>query len=366
MILIGLLGEDRSGQLKIQNLFEIFPHLWLQSTLSENEGPFSPSVYSSYKVGHDYSNVIQKKAFSLGKDFSATAEQIKTHPEYLHKLYPNHFYKAFESSHFYLQLQPSLIRLFDLEAKKTEYESDDGFLDSSTATHLNSHISFQLNKNGEKVAVLTIKSFLNENPNPMGEFGYQPQLIETLLQQVSNEKASLLILDLRENNGGLLAHSKHLLTELTGGATDGFIITNEIYAEAARRTNSIPKNPIDFKTEEHSSELTQVLNQLFPIKFKNQPLSVRKIQILVSKATASAGESTALALREFSGAVIIGQKTTGHVLGSVTKKLAFGFEGHYPIADYISRNGVRIEGVGIQPDIELDPKTDALKFALEL
>ena len=87
------------------------------------------------------------------------------------------------------------------------------------------------------------------------------------------------------------------------------------------------------------------------------PIYSGQITVLINRGSGSASEMAASALRETRDAYIIGEKSAGQVLVSVLGKVARGFEIQYPITDYITIKGKRLEGSGVQPDLEaLDPK----------
>jgi carboxyl-terminal processing protease len=53
-------------------------------------------------------------------------------------------------------------------------------------------------------------------------------------------------------------------------------------------------------------------------------------------------------------ATSVGTKTSGRLAARSAFKIGFGYRLTIPIAAYVSWNGTRIEGQGIQPDIPID------------
>ncbi len=90
------------------------------------------------------------------------------------------------------------------------------------------------------------------------------------------------------------------------------------------------------------------------------------IVILVNGSSASASEIVAGALKNHDRAVLVGQTTFGK--GSVQlvfSRIAGGAALKLTIAQYLTPGGISIQGVGVTPDIELDPMTvDALEMDL--
>lgn len=62
----------------------------------------------------------------------------------------------------------------------------------------------------------------------------------------------------------------------------------------------------------------------------------------------------ASAMREYRGAKVIGTKSAGAVLASYMWPVAEGFTLQFPVTDYVTIKGYRIEGNGVKPDVEVD------------
>jgi carboxyl-terminal processing protease len=81
------------------------------------------------------------------------------------------------------------------------------------------------------------------------------------------------------------------------------------------------------------------------------------IAVLVNRWSGSASEIAAAALRDNAGATVVGTKSAGAVLVSVIVPASNGFMLQYPLSDYVTVSGLRLEGNGVTPDIEAaDPK----------
>jgi carboxyl-terminal processing protease len=90
------------------------------------------------------------------------------------------------------------------------------------------------------------------------------------------------------------------------------------------------------------------------------------VVILVNGSSASASEIVAGALKNHDRAVLVGQTTFGK--GSVQlvfSRIAGGAALKLTIAQYLTPGGISIQGVGVTPDVELDPMTiDPLELDL--
>jgi carboxyl-terminal processing protease len=84
------------------------------------------------------------------------------------------------------------------------------------------------------------------------------------------------------------------------------------------------------------------------------------VAILVDGCSASCAEIFAGGLRDLGRARIFGSTTAGAALPAAVEKLPNGDGFMYPVANYISRNGDRFEGVGVVPDVEAGYVREAL------
>jgi carboxyl-terminal processing protease len=75
-----------------------------------------------------------------------------------------------------------------------------------------------------------------------------------------------------------------------------------------------------------------------------------RLVFLVDNQTVSAAEIFSAALQENNRALIVGDKTAGEALPSVSVELPTGAVLLYPIANYKTRNGNFLEGRGVEPN----------------
>lgn len=182
-------------------------------------------------------------------------------------------------------------------------------------------------------AVLTIPSF---------DRSYSPERVNDLMQEAN--KADMLVLDLRGNVGGRVINLLHLLAYFfpTGSEIGTFI----------------ERRHLDAFVEEHQREPKDLaeLAAWVPKKVRPTPLGTRpyrgKVAVLVDRGTGSAAEMMAAALREKRQAVLVGSPTAGAVLASLMRPLAHGYLLQFPVTDYVTTAGLRLEGNGLKPDIE--------------
>lgn len=163
-----------------------------------------------------------------------------------------------------------------------------------------------------------------------------PLLKESILQ-LQNKGAESIILDLRNNPGGLLDSAIQV--------SDLFLPKGELIVYTQGR---------DSKDERKYYSRNE---PLFPIN--------KKIVILVNEGSASASEIVAGALKDDNRAVIIGTKTFGK--GSVQSiiELDKDYALRLTTAHYYIPRGECIEGKGIQPDIEVEISKEERKLIRE-
>jgi len=164
--------------------------------------------------------------------------------------------------------------------------------------------------------------------------------LRTMMKDVQKENPKGLILDLRNNPGGLL--------HAAGVVISNFIPKGTIYAKIHGKE--------EITTEKTEDDPT--INTAVPL------------MVLVNKGSASASEITAGALQDLGRATVIGEQTYGK--GTVQQVWRFndGSSFKMTVAEWKTPDGRKIDGVGIKPDIETDQtkgaRDETLLKALEL
>ena len=153
------------------------------------------------------------------------------------------------------------------------------------------------------------------------------ELDEALAEMRKEGPPKGLVLDLRGNPGGLLDQAAQV--------ADHFLQRGAIVTTVGGSEGREEKRAKRLGTE------------------PNYP-----IVVLVNGSSASASEIVAGALKNHDRAVLVGQTTFGK--GSVQlvfSRIAGGAALKLTIAQYLTPGGISIQGVGVTPDIELDPMT---------
>lgn len=156
-------------------------------------------------------------------------------------------------------------------------------------------------------------------------------------------KAKKLIIDLRNNGGGAVSNLGHFLGEFIDSDTP-------VGTFVSRRT-------LDSYTVQNPNADTDLLKvaawstQKFRPR-KSVDVFKGKVAVLINRGSASASEIFAAAMQDTGRAKIVGSDSRGAVLASVYGRLPGGFEIQYPVSDYVTIKGVRLEGHPVKPDVE--------------
>jgi carboxyl-terminal processing protease len=179
-------------------------------------------------------------------------------------------------------------------------------------------VKWELKENN--IAYIRLSGFVNDTSE---EF-------EKMVEEVRKSKAKKIVLDLRNNPGGLL----HSSVDIAGYfLKKGTLVAMEDYGE---------KNKL--KNRKNFTKRTGVL--------KDYP-----IIILVDNGTASAAEILAGALRDQRQVKLIGVKTFGKGSVQEMKSLDNGGSVKITVAKWLTPKGVNLSENGLEPDIEVKAQT---------
>ena len=178
-----------------------------------------------------------------------------------------------------------------------------------------------LEGNDKKVGYLSISSFSNT----------LAKQVESALDELESDGIESLIIDLRNNGGGLLTAAKD---------------TASLFLEKGKAIYSLEGNDKNEKAKVYYDETSTSRN--YPIV------------VLVNGATASASEILTAALKDSYGATTVGTTTYGKGKVQQTKKLSDGSLVKYTTSRWLTPNNECIDEYGISPDygIELEYQYD--------
>lgn len=180
-----------------------------------------------------------------------------------------------------------------------------------------------------------------------------------------------LILDLRENPGGSFPAVVALARFLTREPVDaGVFLTRRWFAEHGRYPTAEeiariePLRELELDAFKHELEQTGVLRLVIP--GHDEPVFKGALYLLTSRDTGSAAESFVDAVARLPGrAMVIGETTDGAMLSGERFPVSEDWVLFLPVADYMTGDGRRIDGVGVTPHVEV-PAEQALDKAMEM
>ena len=152
-----------------------------------------------------------------------------------------------------------------------------------------------------------------------------PEEVQTAIEELEEEGADKLILDLRHNPGGLL----HAAVDVAGHFLNGDVVLYEKRAGADEKSFVATKDGV-------ATELPVV--------------------VLIDGGTASASEILAGALQDHQRATLIGEKTFGKGAVQNVYELSDGSSLHITSARWFTPNHQELDGNGLSPEIEILPE----------
>ena len=190
----------------------------------------------------------------------------------------------------------------------------------------------------EETAVLRVYTF---------SAGYSRENVEKLMGEAA--KAKRLVLDLRSNGGGAVNNLQHLLSLLMpDGTVIGTFINRRLADDYLAANEGATPDPVAIAkwTDRQSKTRARAV-----VPFTG------KIAVLINRGSASASEISAAALREGVGAILVGARSAGAVLASTYRSLPEGWSLQYPVSDFVTGKGVRLEANPLVPDVEETGRT---------
>jgi len=150
-----------------------------------------------------------------------------------------------------------------------------------------------------------------------------PDELKGALSDLVGRDIKALVLDLRNNSGGLLKESVDVASQFL----DGGVVVYE-------RTNSV-ENPLDADTNGLATKIPLV--------------------VLVNKGTASAAELVAGAIRDRQRGKLVGQTTYGKGTVQQIFRLSDNSSLHITAAEWLTPNHQHLDGQGLEPTIAMIP-----------
>lgn len=182
----------------------------------------------------------------------------------------------------------------------------------------------------DNVAIIKIQSFQYRF--------YKAGQINKFINEARNAEA--IILDLRNNRGGLSIYSQHLASK--------FSPKSEVFSRMINkpRYRKLRKQQVD---TENLETLAAHAKEIHPLPMSKQYKG--KVVVLVDNLSASGADIFPAFIKESGRGIVIGNKTSGALQLARNFPLPYGFRLYTPIAEILTSDGHRLEGNGLEPDI---------------
>ena len=198
-------------------------------------------------------------------------------------------------------------------------------------------VELSVKRNGKTLSLQVVPSVVDNSVIAYVEDGYgyirlssfaenSAADMESALKRISAASESKLILDLRDNGGGYLRAAMDIAKYF------------------------LPKGSVVFQSEDRNGNRSE-----YRLEDDYTPFSFDRIVILMNGNTASASEALISALNDHLGDQVVLVGTTTYGKGTMQTSIPFsdGTSIKYTSGQWFSSKGEKINGVGIDPDIEV-------------
>ena len=315
----------------------------------DKEGLIDAAIEGMYNyLGDEYSIYMDQETTTdlqeqLSGEYTGLGIEIAT---YITKDgYKNVINKVFENS----AAEKAGLKEGDVLLKLDEHDltkSDSAFISSTVKYGTKEEFTITYSRD-EKENTVTIKRgyvFINSvNSKEDNEIGiitidtFSATIPDQVRDAVNgfSDKVTSVIIDLRDNTGGYLSSAYN--------TADLFIEKGKVVYQLKDKNNNISKYEAK----------TGVLRRF------------DKIVVLINENSASASEILAIALKESSNAIIVGETSYGKGTVQETEQLSSGSMVKYTSSYWLSPNGNSINKLGIKPDVEVKDSNKQLDKAKE-
>lgn len=194
--------------------------------------------------------------------------------------------------------------------------------------------------------------------------------VDRAFARIDSAGVRTLVLDMRGNEGGdvsAMAPATHLLRD---SAPAGVFLGRGWYAAHAAPPTAAELRGLPILTDGDvagARQLMRLVAERGAAAGRVVPRAPRfdgEVYLLVDRRSASASEPLAHVLKARQRATLVGEPTAGAMLMAPPRPLSDGWVLVLPEADYVTAEGIRLEGHGVAPDVAV-PSQEALVTVAE-
>lgn len=234
--------------------------------------------------------------------------------------------------------------------------TDNAKIDESNESNEPSEPTVIFKEEDNNTAYIKIKDFVTSKNE-----------LATILPKIVKNNYQNLIIDLRNNGGGGIESAFELAKYIVDEEiVVGYFVTNKLQYSGFQLDlfKTLPVIKMQ-STKAFVSSLKKGKGSKLVFRKHSNPIFLGKIYVLTNGNTASTCEPIVYQLKESKRATVIGENTMGAMLSATYFNIHDKYKLFLPIADFYTYDGVRLEGIGVKPNIET--KSDkALDKALEI
>lgn len=218
--------------------------------------------------------------------------------------------------------------------------------------------AFELEALNDQTALLTVREFVADAPGMM-----------KIVQEIQTGGFDNLVIDLRNNGGGTLDAAVVLGRFLTNESIDaGVYLTRQWFLNHVDYPTAAEIQQFPFLQDMTYQGIMRAYAENEAIRMvlppHDNPTFGGQIAVLINDGTGSTCEPFVDLMKRKQIATVVGRRTYGGMLSGGFFAVNDDFKLFLPIADFLNEEGVRIDRVGVAPDVDV-PAEEALDYVLE-
>lgn len=205
------------------------------------------------------------------------------------------------------------------------------------------------------IGYLQINSFA-EDPQSLADADHAFEQLDRLRS---------LVIDIRGNGGGSFGLALRIGDHILDSEHRvGYFVTRKgLDKRNVRSIDQIDPASLPIYSSYDSESFRKVLDSSGGVMLATGGRAAKayrgRVVLLIDEHCYSAAEAFASAIKESHAATLIGRRTAGQMLGADYIQLPYDWVLVMPIMDFRTAGGVRVEGVGAEPDIAVKPTDSA-------